>query len=112
MSSRVKMSGHTYVIYADRETSQFNQKRQIMRCKVLEAHRGYLLVESLKRYNTKYAGANVCASGKYRGKTVRRVNRDQANLILDETTNRWITWETVRRREGTQNSPGRSRGGK
>jgi len=111
MSSRVRTSDHTYVIYADRKSSQFNQKRQIMRCKVLEAHRSYLLVESLKRYNKKYAGADICTSGKYRGKAVRRVNRDQANLILDEATNKWITWETVRRREGASH-PGRSRGGK
>jgi hypothetical protein len=109
--SRVKTSEHTYTIYAERKSSQFNQKRQIMRCKVLEAHRSYCLVESLKRYNKKYAGADVCTSGKYRGKAVRRVNRDQALTILDEKTNKWITWETVRRREGAT-TPGRSRGGK
>lgn len=109
--SRVKTSEHTYVIYAERKSSQFNQKRQIMRCKILEAHRGYCLVESLKRYNKKYAGADICTSGKYRGKAVRRVNRAQALTILDEKTNRWITWETVRRREGAT-KPGRARGGK
>lgn len=109
--ARVKTSKHTYVIYAERKSSQFNQKRQIMRCKVLEAHRSYLLVDSLTRYDKKYAGADICDSGKYRGKAVRRVNRSQANLILDESTNKWIAYSTVRRREGT-NKPGRARGGK
>lgn len=111
MSSTARTSKHIYTIYAERKSSQFNQKRQIMRCKILEAHRGYCLVDSLKRYNKKYAGADIATSGKYRGKCVRRVNRDQANLILDEATGKWISWETIRRREGTYR-PGRSRGGK
>jgi hypothetical protein len=83
-----------------------------MRCKVLEAHRDYLLVESLKRYNQKYAGAVKSSGGKYEGIPVRRVNREQALVIIDESSNQWITWDTVRRREGTSESPGRSRGGK
>jgi hypothetical protein len=83
-----------------------------MRCKILEAHRNYFLVESLKRYNKKYAGANISDSGKYKGMPVRRINKEQANVIIDEKTGEWLSWETIRRREGTSDSPGRARGGK
>lgn len=109
--SEVVKSNHIYTIFAVRNTSQFEQTRQVMRCKVLEAHRDYLLVESLKRYNKKYSGA-VRSSGRYNGIPVRRINKDQALVIIDEKTNRWLTWDTVRRREGTCLSPGRDRGGK
>jgi len=105
-------SNNIYIIYADRTKSQFGQVKQIMRCKILEAHRNYILVESLKRYNKKYAGANVSDSGKYEGKPVRRINKEQANVVIDEKTGEWLSWETVRRREGTSDSPGRARGGK
>ena len=91
---------NTYLIYSTRETSQFNQKKQVIRCKILEAHRGYFLVESLKRYNKKYAGAQVAESGEHKGKPVRRINKDQAKVIIDEKTGRWIDWETVRKKEG------------
>ena len=63
------------------------------------------------RYNKKYAGANKASRGEYAGKPVRRINRDQALVIVDENTGKWLDWETVRRREGTQNSPGRANGG-
>lgn len=109
---QVRTSNHTYVIYATRKTSQFGQVRQEMRVKILEAHRDHLLVESLKRYNVKYAGANKAAVGKFAGKPVRRINKDQALVIIDESTGQWIDWETVRRREGTSQSPGRDRGGR
>jgi hypothetical protein len=108
----VLRSDHTYIIFARREKSQFGQKHQAMRCRVLEAHRNYLLVESLKRYNQKYAGANKATVGKYKGIPVRRVNKDQALVIVDEKTDRTLSWETVRRREGTSDTPGRARGGK
>jgi len=108
----VNKSNHTYYIYATRNTSQFGQERQIMRCKILEVHRNYMLVESLKRYNQKYAGASKATSGKYKGLPIRRLNKDQALVIIDEATNQWLSWETVRRREGTSDFPGRSRGGK
>lgn len=100
-----------YVIYAERGTSEFNQKQQVMRVRILEAHRGYLIVESLKRYNKKYSGASK-STGKYSGKPVRRINKDQVKLIIDERTNRWLSWNTIRRREGTPLSPGRFRGGR
>ena len=103
---------NTYIIYATRKTSQFGQTKQKMRCKVLEAHRDYILVESLKRYNKKYEGASVSASGKFSGRPIRRVNKEQALVIIDEKTNEWLDWETIRRREGTSKSPGRARGGK
>ncbi len=83
-----------------------------MRCKVLEAHRDHMLVESLKRYNQKYAGASKATSGMYAGIPVRRINKDQALVIIDEASGQWLTWETVRRREGTSESPGRDRGGR
>jgi hypothetical protein len=108
----ITKSDHVYTIFATRNSSQFDQDRQIMRCKVLEAHTNYLIVESLKRYNNKYPDANVSTSGDYAGMPVRRVNKDQALVIIDESTNKWVTWETVRRREGTSQSPGRARGGK
>jgi hypothetical protein len=112
MAEEVNRSNNTYTIYAVRGKSQFGQKRQIMRCKILEAHREFMLVESLKRYNQKYAGASKATSGKYAGIPVRRINKDQALVIIDENSNQWLTWDTVRRREGTSASPGRSRGGK
>ena len=105
-------SEHIYKIYATRETSEFDQTKQVMRVKILEAHRDYFLVESLKRYNKKYAGAAVATSGKFIGIPVRRINKEQAKVIVDEKTGKWIDWETVRRREGTSKSPGRVRGGK
>jgi len=105
-------SNNIYVIYAKRRTSQFDQTKQVMRCKILEAYKDYFLVESLKRYNKKYAGANRAAGGKYAGRPVRRINKDQATVIVDEASGQWLAWETVRRREGTSKSPGRSRGGK
>lgn len=108
----IKKSNHVYTIFATRNVSQFGQERQVMRCKILEAHRDYMLVESLKRYNKKYAGAVKATSGKYEGITVRRINKDQALVIIDETTNKWISYDTVRRREGTEVTPGRARGGK
>jgi hypothetical protein len=112
MANQIETSNHTYIIYATRNKSQFDQVRQQMRVKILEAHRDHLLVESLKRYNKKYAGANKAISGRFAGIPVRRINRDQALVIIDEATGQWLDWETVRRREGTSRSPGRDRGGK
>ena len=40
------------------------------------------------------------------------INKEQANVVIDEKTGEWLSWETVRRREGTSDSPGRARGGK
>jgi len=111
-TDEVLRSDHTYVIFARRDKSQFGQKHQTMRCKILEAHRDYLLVESLKRYNQKYAGADKATSGKYTGIPVRRINKPQALVIIDEGTDQVLSWETVRRREGTSDMPGRARGGK
>lgn len=108
----LRTSNHVYLVFATRKISQFDQTKQKMRVKVLEAHRGHILVESLKRYNVKYAGANKAGSGKFVGKPVRRINRDQALVIIDEVTGQWLDWETVRRREGTSRSPGRDRGGR
>ena len=88
-----------YTIYATRETSQFNQKKQIMRCRVIEIYSDHMLVESLKRYNKKYAGANVSELGI----PLRRINKDQAKVIIDEKTGKWITWETVKKRENKLN---------
>lgn len=105
-------SNNVYTIFAERKTSQFKQTRQAMRCKILEAHRDHFLVESLKRYNKKYAGAKKTSRGQYDGVPVRRVNKDQALVIIDESSGKWIEWETVRRREGTSKNPGRARGGK
>ena len=107
-----RMKTNTYIIYALRNSSQFGQTKQKMRCKILEAHRSYFIVESLKRYNKKYEGANRATSGQYVGKPVRRINKDQALVIEDEKTGQWLEWETVRRREGTSVAPGRDRGGK
>ncbi|MFA5048336.1 MAG: hypothetical protein WC516_04935 [Patescibacteria group bacterium] len=112
MEKKIETRRHIYTIYVTRKTSQFNQTKQIMRCKILEAHKTYFLVESLKRYNKKYTGANIAQTGKYIGIPVRRINKDQAKLIIDETTSQWLDWETVCRREGTSKSPGRNRGGK
>jgi len=104
-------SKNVYIIQANRKSSQFDQKDQNMRVKILEAHVQYLIVESLKRYNKKYSGA-VKSTGKYLGVPVRRINRDQVIQIVDEKTGKELTWDTVRRREGTPEFPGRSRGGK
>jgi hypothetical protein len=112
MAKKVKTSKHTYLIHAERKTSQFNQKSQTMRCKIIEAHRGYVLVESLKRYNKKYAGANKCQKGEFKNMALRRINKDQVVVIFDEGTGMQIEWETVRRREGTISHPGRARNGK
>ena len=109
--AQINKSDHTYVIYAVRNTSQFDQKKQVIRCKVLEAYRDHIVVESLKRYNKKYSGSSK-STGRYSGMPVRRINKDQALVIVDEKTGKWINWETVRRREGTTRSPGRSRSGR
>ena len=110
--SEVNKSEYVYTIYALRQESQFDQERQIMRCKILEAHGDHLIVESLKRYNKKYAGAQKAESGDYSGMPVRRINKSQALVIVDESTGKWLSWDTVRRREGTADCPGRARGGK
>lgn len=112
MESNISRSKHVYTIYAKRNTSQFGQKLQEIRCHILDAHADHALVESLKRYNKKYAGATKTQSGQYKGMPVRRINRDQVLKIIDETTGKEVKWETVRRREGTQKRPGRARGGK
>jgi hypothetical protein len=106
------MSENIYMIYAVRNKSQFNQTKQVMRCKVIEARKNYLLVESLKRYNKKYKDSQKVKNGFLIGKIIRRINRDQAKAIIDERTGRWLSWETVRRREGTLISPGRAKGGR
>lgn len=111
MKRKVNRSKHTYLVYAKRKTSQFDQKVQEIRCHVLEAYRDHLLVESLKRYNQKYAGASKSGSGLFQGLPVRRVNRDQILQIEDERTGMKIAYETVRRREGTHENPGRARQG-
>jgi len=109
---KVKKSGHIYKIFAERKTSEHGQKVQAIRCCVLEAHRSYLIVESLKRYNqVKYAGSNKATGGKYAGMPVRRINIDQIGSIFDEALDRQISYNTVRRREGTIRY-GRARGGK
>lgn len=107
----MSQSNNIYLIQAERNTSEFDQTLQTMRVRILEARRGYLIVESLKRYNKKYLGASK-STGKYQGIPVRRINVDQVISIVDEKTNRQLTWNTVRRREGTPKSPGRFRGGK
>lgn len=107
----VNKSDYVYLICAKRNKSQFQQHIQLVRCKVLEAHRGYLIIESLKRYNQKYSGASKTSTGLYAGMPVRRINKDQVFVILDETTGNVINWETIRRREGAS-SPGRARGGR
>lgn len=109
--SNVLRSDYTYMVAAYRENSEFNQNYQWMRCKVLEAHRGYLVVESLKRYNQKYAGAEVAVEGRYAGMPVRRVNKEQCFAIVDEIAGTEVSWETVRRREGAT-TMGRARGGR
>lgn len=108
----VKLSNHIYLIDAERKTSQFGQTNQVVRCRVLEAHRGYVLVESLRRYNKKYEGANKTAKGQYKGMPVRRINKDQISSIVDERTGKAVAFNTLRRREGSSKNPGRARGGK
>jgi hypothetical protein len=113
MENAISKSKHVYIVYAKRNTSQFGQKLQEIRCHVLDARTEYILVESLKRYNKKYAGAAArTQSGTFKGMPVRRVNKDQILKIVDETTGKEVKWETIRRREGTQRRPGRARGGK
>jgi hypothetical protein len=112
MGNEVSRSKHTYTVYAKRNTSQFGQKLQEIRCRVLDARCGHMLVESLKRYNRKYAGANKTQIGVYKGMPVRRVNVDQIIKIIDENTGKEVKYSTVRRREGSQRTPGRARGGK
>jgi hypothetical protein len=109
--NNVVKSDYTYLVFAYRDNSEFDQEYQLMRCKVLEAHRDHLVVESLKRYNQKYAGAEMAIRGRYVGMPVRRINKDQCYAIVDETTSVEVPWETVRRREGAT-TPGRSRGGR
>lgn len=104
----VSKSEHTYLVYAKRNTS----KLQEIRCRILDARTQYILVESLKRYNKKYAGAVKTQTGLYKGLPVRRVNRNQVIKIIDATTGKEVQWATVRRREGSQRAPGRARGGK
>lgn len=109
--NRVVKSDYTYLVFAYRGNSEFDQSYQLMRCNVLEAHRDYLVVESLKRYNEKYAGAEVATRGRYAGMPVRRINKAQCYSIVDEATATEVSWETVRRREGAT-TPGRARGGR
>jgi hypothetical protein len=108
----VNKSKHVYLIVADRKTSQFDQTIQEIRCHALDVYRDHMLVESMKRYNKKYAGASKSTSGKYKDLPVRRINRDQVLRIRDEKTGQVLSWETVRRREGTSRKPGRARGGR
>jgi hypothetical protein len=108
----MKKSDNIYIIEAYRNKSQFNQTIQTLRCKILEAYSDYILVESLKRYNKKYAGAVTSKSDKYVGKPIRRINKNQVIRILDEKTVQSLKWETIRRREGTSKSPGRSKVGR
>lgn len=112
MSQELNLSNHIYLIEAERKTSQFDQNRQNMRCRIVSVHRDHMVVESLKRYNIKYPNSNRSTNTKLLGRPIRRINVDQAIKIVDESTGRILTWDTVRRREGTLESPGRSRGGK
>jgi len=109
---RAGTSRNRYVIYAERNDSQFEPDVQAIPCRILEAHRDHLLVDHLKRYGKKYAGASKAKSGPYKGMAVRRINRDQVLRIKERDTGKILQYETVRRREGTRKSPGRSRGGK
>jgi len=112
-ATKVNKSERIYTVYAKRNTSQFGQKLQEIRCHVLDARTSYILVESLKRYNQKkYAGASKTSSGIYEGLPVRRINKDQVLKIIDESTGKEVKYSTVRRREGSQRTPGRARGGK
>ncbi len=108
--NKINHSKHVYLIVADRNTSQFGQKIQEVRCHIIDARRPYLVVESMKRYNRIYRGAER-STGKYEGVPVRRINKDQILRIKDEKTGKVLSYETVRRREGTDYSPGRSRPG-
>ena len=112
MIQELNLSSHIYLIEAKRKTSQFNQMLQNIRCKIVSIHRDHMVVESLKRYNIKYPNSNRSTSSNFLGRPIRRINVDQVFNIIDESTGRFLTWETVRRREGTLDSPGRSRGGK
>jgi hypothetical protein len=108
-------SDRVYYVYAFRKTSQFNQKLQEIRCRITSCHRGHMTVESLKRYNKKYSGAEKVKKGAYQGMPLRRVNKDQVIVIKVEEKGkpgRIIQWETVRRREGTARTHGKGRGGK
>lgn len=93
----------TYTIYAMRQSSQFNQTKQQMKCNILEVHRDYMLVDSLNRHEPKYPDASVVQEGLYAGKAVRRINRDQALVIVNDKNGKWITWETLRRKFPSQN---------
>ena len=94
---------NTYIIFALRNTSQFEQERQTMRCKVLEVHDNHIIVESLKRYNIKYPDSERSTSETYQGMPVRRINRDQARVIIDENSKEWLSWETMCSREVDNN---------
>jgi hypothetical protein len=96
------LKNNIYIIYAERDSSQFDQKKQEMRVKILKAENDHILVESLKRYNKKYFGASKSSSGAYTGKPVRRINKDQAKVIINEKTGNWIEWETLVRRHKSQ----------
>lgn len=111
MSDVIK-SNHRYTIYAKRNRSDFEPEVQAIPCHVLEAHRDYLLVDHLKRYGKKYSGADKAKSGVYKGLAVRRINRDQVLQIEDANSGKVLSYETVRRREGTRSKPGRARGGR
>ena len=80
--SEISRSKHIYTIYAKRNTSQFGQKLQEIRCRILDARTNYGLVESLKRYNKKYAGAAKTQSGLYKGMPVRRIDTHVAVVFL------------------------------
>jgi rRNA maturation protein Rpf1 len=115
ISEKDLTSGRVYYVYAFRKTSQFDQKVQEIRCRITSCHRGHMVVESLKRYNKKYAGAEVVKKGEYKGMPLRRVNKGQVIVIkLEERgkPGRIIQWETVRRREGTSRTHGKGRGGR
>jgi hypothetical protein len=108
-------SDRVYYVYAFRKTSQFNQKLQEIRCRVTSCHRGWMNVESLKRYNKKYSGSDKVKKGAYQGMPIRRVNKDQIIVIKVEEKGkpgRIVQWETIRRREGTARTHGKGRGGK
>ena len=92
------MDDRIYTIYARRNKSQFNEVKQKMKCRVLEVHRNYMLVDSLNRHGAEYNGASRVESGQYAGMAVRRINKEQALVIEDASTGRWVEWETVRRR--------------
>ena len=108
-------SDRVYYIYAFRKTSQFKQNLQEIRCRITSCHRGHVTVESLKRYNKKYAGAEKVQTGPYKGMPLRRINQDQViviKVVEKGKPGRIVQWETIRRREGTARTHGKGRGGK